>query len=72
MYGDFSGGPEVKNPPANAGDKWHRFDPCSGKIPHAEEQLSLHATTTEARSLEPVLGDKRSHFNEKPVQRNEE
>ena len=30
--------------------KGHRFDPWSGKIPHAAEQLSLSATTTE-----PVL-----------------
>ena len=28
----------------------HGFHPCSGKIPHAEEQLSLCATT-----FEPVL-----------------
>ena len=27
----------------------HRFSPWSGKIPHAVEQLSLHAATTEAR-----------------------
>ena len=30
---NFSGGPVVKNLPANAGG--HRFDPCSGKIPQA-------------------------------------
>ena len=41
---DFPGGAVVKNPPANAG---HGFDPCSGKIPHAAEQLSPYATTTE-------------------------
>ena len=39
---DFPGGPVVKNPPANAG-----FGSWSGKIPHAAEQLSLCATTTE-------------------------
>ena len=43
---DFRGGTVVKNPPANAGDmgsiSW------SGKIPHAAEQLSPCATTTEA------------------------
>ena len=37
----------VKNPPANAG---HRFELWSGKIPHATEQLSPRATTTEART----------------------
>ena len=57
----------VKNPPANAGDK-----PWSGKIPHAAEQLSLCTTTTEPARLEPVLCNKRSHRNEKPVHRNEE
>ena len=39
---DFPGGAVVKNPPANAG-----FEPWSGKIPHAVEQPSLYATTTE-------------------------
>ena len=47
-WGDFPGGAVVKNPPANAGDTG--FEPWSGKIPHAVEQLSLCATTTE-----PVL-----------------
>ena len=37
----------VKNPPADSGD---RFDPRSGKIPHAMEQLSPCSATTE-----PVL-----------------
>ena len=40
----FPGGSVVKNLPANAGEPW------SGKIPHAAEQLSPCATTTE-----PVL-----------------
>ena len=58
----------------------HGFEPWSGKIPHAAEQLSPCATTTEAREpqllkpacLEPMLPNKRSHHNEKPVHRNEE
>ena len=33
-----------KNLPANVGDTG--FDPCSGKIPHAAEQLSPSTTTT--------------------------
>ena len=41
----FLGGAVVKNPPANAAG--HGFDPWSRKIPHAAEQLSLCATTTE-------------------------
>ena len=52
---------EVKNLPANAGDK---FDPWSRKIPHASGQLSLCATTTEPPHLEPEIRNKRSHCNE--------
>ena len=40
----FPGGAVVKNPPANAGGT---LEPWSGKIPHAVEQLSPCATTTE-------------------------
>ena len=43
--GDFPGGVVVKNPPSNAEDLG--LEPWSGKIPHAMEQLSLCATTTE-------------------------
>ena len=45
IYRGFPGGAVVKNPPANAGD--YGFEPWSWKIPHAAEQLSLCATTTE-------------------------
>ena len=31
---DFPGGPVDKNPPAQC--KGHKFDPWSGKIPHAK------------------------------------
>ena len=34
--------------------------------------LSLSAATTEAKHLEPVLHNKRSHHNEKPVHCNQE
>ena len=37
----------------------HRFEPWSGKIPHAAEQLGPWATTTEPACLEPVLRNKR-------------
>ena len=45
----FPGGAVAKNPPANAGDMGggHGFEPWSGKIPRAVEQLSPYATTTE-------------------------
>ena len=42
----FPGGAVVKNPPANAGDTGS--SPGLGSIPHATEQLSPCATTTEA------------------------
>ena len=44
---DFPGGPLVKNPPANAGDLGS-IGHWSWKSPHAAEQLSPGATTTEA------------------------
>ena len=54
------------------------FDPWSGKIPYAVEQLrllpqllSLCTVTTEPTCPEPVL-HKRSHCNEEPVYHNEE
>ena len=48
---DFPGGAVVKNPPANAGDIGS--EPWSGKIPHAAEQLSPCATTTEPAFYSP-------------------
>ena len=36
----------------------HGFEPWSGKIPHAAEQLGAWATTTEPAHLEPVLCNK--------------
>ena len=44
----FPGGAVVKNPPANAGNTGS--SPGLGRFPHATEQLSPCATTTE-----PVL-----------------
>ena len=46
---DFSGGPEVKNLPSNTGDTGS-IPGWGTKIPHAEEQLSPHATTRESVS----------------------
>ena len=46
LWGDFPGGPEVKNPPSSAGDMGSI--PGRGtKIPHATGQLSPRATTRE-------------------------
>ena len=50
----------------------HRFEPWSGKIPHAAEQLSPWATTTEPARLEPVLRNGRGRDSERPAHRNEE
>ena len=50
----------------------HGFEPWSGKIPHAAEQLGPWATTTDPARLEPVLCNKRGHDNERPVHHDEE
>ena len=52
--------------------KGHGFEPWSGKIPHAAEELSLWATTTEPVRLEPVLRNKRGCDSERPTHRDEE
>ena len=46
--GDFPGGPEVKNLPANAADMG-----LIRKIPHATEELNPWATTTESMLQSP-------------------
>ena len=50
----------------------HGFEPWSGKIPHASEQLGPWATTTEPERLEPVLRNKRGRDSERPTHRDEE
>ena len=47
------GGTEDKKRPVN--DKEHRFDSCSGKIPHVTEQLSPCVTTIEPRAWDLQL-----------------
>ena len=49
----------------------HGFEPWSGKIPHAAEQLGPWATVTEPAHLEPVLRNKRGHDGERPAHRDE-
>ena len=64
---NLPGGPVVKNPPSNAGDKGS-IPGWGTKIPHAVGQLILCATTREAHmlqllspcTLQPVLPSKRS------------
>ncbi|KAJ8794161.1 hypothetical protein J1605_003307 [Eschrichtius robustus] len=48
------------------------FEPWSGRIPHAAEQLSPCTTTTEPARLEPVLRNKRGRDSERPAHRDEE
>ena len=50
----------------------HGFEPRSGKIPHAMEQLSPWATIAEPAHLEPVLHNKRGRDSERPAHRDEE
>ena len=50
----------------------HGFEPWSGRIPHAAEQLSPCTTTTEPAHLEPVLRNKRGRDSERPAHRDEE
>ena len=50
----------------------HGFEPWSGRIPHAAEQLGPWATTTEPACLEPVLRNKRGRDSERPAHRDEE
>ena len=52
--------------------KAHGFEPWSGKIPHAAEQLGPWATVTEPERLEPVLHNKRGRDGERPAHRDEE
>ena len=44
----------------------HGFEPWSGKIPHAAEQLGPWAKTTEPARLEPVLRNRRGRDSEWP------
>ena len=78
----FPGGAVVKNPPANAGDTGSIPGPGRSHMPqsnkaHVPQLLSLCSRAREPQllkpaHLEPVLCNKRSHRNEKPVHRNEE
>ena len=78
----FPGGAVVKNPPANAGDTGSipglgRSHMLQSNKAHVPQLLSLRSRAREPQllkpaRLEPMLRDKRSHRNEKPVHRNEE
>ena len=50
----------------------HGFEPWSGKIPHAAQQLGPWATITEPARLEPVLRSGRGRDGGRPAHRDEE
>ena len=50
----------------------HWFNLCSKKIPYATKQLRTCITNTDALDLEPVLQNKRSHYNKNPMHSKEE
>ena len=50
----------------------HGFEPWSGKIPHAVEQLGPWATAAEPARLEPVPRNGRGRDGERPAHRDEE
>ena len=50
----------------------HGFEPWSGKIPRAAEQLGPCTTITEPARLELVLRNKRGRESERPARRDEE
>ena len=78
----FPGGAVVKNPPANAGDTGSIPGPGRSHMPRSNwarvpQLLSLRSRACKPQllklaRLEPMLRNKRSHRNEKPVYRSEE
>ena len=64
---DFSGGPVVKNLPANAGE--HRFNPWCGRFYMPQGNLACVPQLLKPSQLEAVLCNKRSHCNEKHTTR---
>ena len=54
----------LKNPPANAGG--YRFDPWSGKIPHAQGRLSPSTATIELQLLSPSQLEKACVLQQRP------
>ena len=68
-FKDFPGGTVDK---ASRYLPMQEFNPKSGKILYAKEQLSPCTATTEPVCLEPVLSNERSHGIEKPSHLNKE
>ena len=58
-FGDFPGGPVVKNSPSNAGDAGSILIRDWTKIPHALGQLRLHNRTREAQEAMKTQGSQK-------------
>ena len=72
---DFAGGKVVKNPRTNAGDMVQvQEDPTRRRAtkPVRHNFWARVPRLLKPTSLEPMLCNKRSHCNEKPMYRNEE
>ena len=67
---DFPGGAVVKNWPVNAGDTGSSPGPGGPHMPRSNEVHEPQLQKPEC--LDPMLHNKRSHRNEKPVHHNKE
>ena len=69
---DFPDGPLVKNPPANAGDTGSIFGPSLvwKDSTYLRATGPVHRNYRSTHALEPMLLNKRSHCNEKPMHHN--
>ena len=80
--GGFPGGTEVKNLPANAGNRGLSPGPGRSHMPGSNEACAPQLLSLRSRAskpqllkptcLEPMLHNKRSHRNERPAHHNEE
>ena len=62
---DFPGGPVISNTSANAGDKDSILGTRGSQMTHSN--WANVPQTTATTHLEPMLHNKRSHHNEKPL-----
>ena len=69
-FGDFPGGTVDKNLPANAGDTG--LIPGPGRFLMSQSNQAQALQLLKPMSLKPVLRNKRSHHNEKPLDPSED
>ena len=70
MFSDFPGGPEVKNPPANAGDTGSIPAPAQGRFHMLVVNWAGASQLLKPAPQEPRLHNKKSHNSEKPTHHN--